>query len=590
MDTDPWLTTTYASDANGAASVYLELDDFSLGGTNPVAGRTIVVHDSSGNRIGCGVLESTAGEVVSLTSYPDYSGSYKDVVGTFLVTQLDESIKIEGTLGSTEPDATAGIHIHSGFTCDKTVDNTGASMVGTSVGGHFYDGMDSDPWTTTYTANSNGVATIDLEMSDFSVSSSLGLPVAYRTFVVHDSSSARIGCGIVGNPTTAVATLTAYPDYSGGLSVDGTIAVTEMLRPSGGIYVFGTLTGLEASVTGAGIHIHSGVSCATTDGPAGHFYPQMDVDPWLTTTYDSNGDGVATVAFDVAQFTLTDGWPVAGRTVVVHDSSGTRIACGVLESTAGEVSSIGTYPGSSTGYSVLGTALVQPSAKGIEIKGTVGGLESSTSGGFHIHSGYSVDVTEDNDGVSTVGTSVGGHFWEFGNDPWNNIQYASDAGGSADISMNLENFTMDEAAAVAYHPLVVHLNDGTRAGAGLIATQVAQPAAGTPTSMPTLTSMPTPEPTAEPTYSPTPVLSRDDMASTVATISGYPEYSGDYASSITGTLVVENKETGIHVYGTLAGVEASATGAGIHIHSGVSCDSTSKSRHIPLVLSCLWLV
>ena len=87
--------------------------------------------------------------------------------------------------------------------------------------------------------------------------------MAYRTFVVHDSSAARIGCGIVGNPTTAVATLTAHPDYSGGLSVDGTIAVTEMLRPSGGIYVFGTLTGLEASVTGAGIHIHSGVSCAT---------------------------------------------------------------------------------------------------------------------------------------------------------------------------------------------------------------------------------------------------------------------------------------------------------------------------------------
>ena len=95
-------------------------------------------------------------------------------------------------------------------------------------------------------------------------------------------------------------------------------------------------------------------------------------------------------------------------------------------------------------------------------------------------------------------------------------------------------------------------------------------------------------PSPQPTYSPTPVLSRDDMASAVATISGYPEYSGDL--SITGTLVVENKETGIHVYGTLAGVEASATGAGIHIHSGVSCDTTSKSRRISLVLSCLWLV
>ena len=108
MSVDPWLNTTYDSDTTGVATVSLQVEDFSLGGTNPVAGRTIVVHDSSGNRIGCGVLESTAGEVVSLTSYPDYSGSYKDVVGTFLVTQLDESIKIEGTLGSTEPDATAG--------------------------------------------------------------------------------------------------------------------------------------------------------------------------------------------------------------------------------------------------------------------------------------------------------------------------------------------------------------------------------------------------------------------------------------------------------------------------------------------------
>jgi hypothetical protein len=112
---------------------------------------------------------------------------------------------------------------------------------------------------------------VDLELANFSVTSSLGLPVAYHTFVVHDADGARIGCGIVGDPTTAVASLSAYPSYAGSNPASGTIAVTEMDRSSGGIIVFGTLAGLEASVT-AGIHIHSGVSCATTDGPGGHYW------------------------------------------------------------------------------------------------------------------------------------------------------------------------------------------------------------------------------------------------------------------------------------------------------------------------------
>ena len=66
MDTDPWLVTTYTTDAAGGASVDLSLSGFSLGETNPVAGRVVVVHDASGSRIACGVLESTAGEIVQL--------------------------------------------------------------------------------------------------------------------------------------------------------------------------------------------------------------------------------------------------------------------------------------------------------------------------------------------------------------------------------------------------------------------------------------------------------------------------------------------------------------------------------------------
>ena len=114
MSVDPWLTTTYDSDTTGVATVSLQVEDFSLGGTNPVAGRTIVVHDSSGIRIGCGVLQTTAGEIVSVGAYPASSTDYT-VTGTLVVTNFLSSkkngIKIEGTLGGLEASKDGGIHI-----------------------------------------------------------------------------------------------------------------------------------------------------------------------------------------------------------------------------------------------------------------------------------------------------------------------------------------------------------------------------------------------------------------------------------------------------------------------------------------------
>ena len=144
MTVDPWLVTKYDSSATGVASLSLDVEDFSLTGTNPVAGRTVVFHDSAGTRIGCGVLVATSGEVVDLASYPEYTGTYKDtIVGTVVVAETSVGITIDGTIGGVEASATAGIHIHSGFTCDVTADNTGASTVGTSVGGHFYGESES---------------------------------------------------------------------------------------------------------------------------------------------------------------------------------------------------------------------------------------------------------------------------------------------------------------------------------------------------------------------------------------------------------------------------------------------------------------
>ena len=53
-----------------------------------------------------------------------------------------------------------------------------------------------------------------------------------------------------------MASLSAYPDYRGDLSVTGVVVVTET---ADGIEITGTLNGLESSVSG-GLHIHEGKS------------------------------------------------------------------------------------------------------------------------------------------------------------------------------------------------------------------------------------------------------------------------------------------------------------------------------------------
>ena len=67
---------------------------------------------------------------------------------------------MRGVMGGLEPSVTAGFHIHAGYTCDDA----------DGVGGHYYDGLSDDPWTTTYTSNVQGVAKIGFSMEDFSLS------------------------------------------------------------------------------------------------------------------------------------------------------------------------------------------------------------------------------------------------------------------------------------------------------------------------------------------------------------------------------------------------------------------------------------
>ena len=287
--------------------------------------------------------------------------------------------------------------------------------------------------------------------------------------VVGELSSFANGEGING-----VANVGTYPGYvftketGKSLKVRGTVAVQNN-GGSTGIIVTGTLVGLDQNVTG-GVHIHSGVSCDSADYVGGHYYDTSTIDPWLTTTYTSDENGVATVNLSMSDFTLTGDYPVAGRCLVVHDACGCRIGCGVIESTPGEVVQLKKYPGLSApvDYRASGTLLVTDSnSGGIDITGTIGGLEPSAQGGLHVHSGYtcSSDIYGDQ-----YQMSVGGHYWEgLSSDPWTTM-YSSNSNGYWHNSINRSEFTVNDAFAVAYRTVVVHMPapSGTRLGCGVI--------------------------------------------------------------------------------------------------------------------------
>ena len=264
----------------------------------------------------------------------------------------------------------------SGYTCDDA----------DGVGGHYYDNSGSDPWLNTqYTTDSKGCATVDITVLDFSLDKSL--PVAYRAVVAHlssDSGSARAACGLAGKPDAAVATMAAYPGYTPGIAVMGTVVVKDT---NDGITLTGTLGGLETGASG-GIHIHTGVTCDDASLVGGHYFPGMASDPWMSTVWSSDSMGSSTVDFTTPSFSLTGVDPVANRVVVVHDSSGNRIACGVLLSTVGEVVTLGSYPGNAANTDTAGTLVVTQGSAGVSIMGTVTNVEAScTSCGLHIHTG-----------------------------------------------------------------------------------------------------------------------------------------------------------------------------------------------------------
>jgi len=469
---DPWARLAYITGAAtsttpGVTTISTTVEGFSLHAQSPVLGRAVVFHNAAGTRIACGLIRPSNGELVRLGSYPlsPQLLTPSSVTGLLLVEDEDYNsggLLVRGTLAGLST-GEGGWHIHSGYTCE----------VATSVGGHYFPNMPLDPWTVenggpTYIANAQGVAQVRYNISAFSLHQSN--PVAGRALVIHDTiaqGSGRMGCGRIEAGSSAVAYLQSYPGTANNLG--GTLLVNAL--PSGDIYVSGLISGLNASTSG-GWHIHSGFSCDNPLLVGGHYFASGQVDPWLSTRYAANNEGVAKLGHLVGAFSLERVMPTLGRAIVVHNSFGDRVACGLIQPLHGRSVTLDRYPGTN-GQGYEGTLVISSSSgasPSLSFRGTLSGLPRESSGGWHIHSGHTCDEA----------AGVGGHYLIDGVDPWLNVQYTTDARGVATLApINqppVAGFSLTHSYPVDRRAIVVHHPGGARVACGLLGPIPSRPA------------------------------------------------------------------------------------------------------------------
>jgi hypothetical protein len=168
-----------------------------------------------------------------------------------------------------------------------------------------------------------------------------------RAFIVHDSSGARVSCGLL-----QVYSGSVYTVNTEELGLSGVKGDVASFIPTDSSFVFlaGSATGLEPNLrgppngtdcldpNGCGVHIHSGTSCLNTTTQGGHLYNNMTLthDPWALVYYNmTSSDGQAYFAKAVNQ-SVSD---IEGRAFVIHANNGTRVSCGLLQGGAMPTSS-----------------------------------------------------------------------------------------------------------------------------------------------------------------------------------------------------------------------------------------------------------
>mmetsp|Transcript_79219 Transcript_79219/g.256802 ORF Transcript_79219/g.256802 Transcript_79219/m.256802 type:complete len:239 (-) Transcript_79219:453-1169(-) len=209
-----------------------------------------------------------------------------------------------------------------------------------------------------------------------------------RAFVVHDVDGIRVACAILeedsaksGTSPLYVESFSKYPGHTGSMAVAGIAEITETVGNES-VDLFSTFSSTVAqfltfSLMGAdkdcsantvldqanacGIHVHVG-NCSVAADVAGHYYMDNLVtgttDPWKNIIYTAASTGAVASSITVQIPTKQTNANMKDRSVVVHDKTGTRIACGNIVTTKATGTGKGTSVVSGTHSGSLAASLL----------------------------------------------------------------------------------------------------------------------------------------------------------------------------------------------------------------------------------------
>lgn len=140
-------------------------------------------------------------------------------------------------------------------------------------------------------------------------------------------------------PGLANVVLGKYPGYTGPLKITGGVnisihkGVVALSWHMSGTGENCSLSGVIQGVKNAcGLHIHTGKTCSNASEVGGHFYHSQIFgppnDPWSAMTYvgyDGSSLGSSSVLIGRGMD------EIVGRAFVVHDATGGRVACGLVQ-------------------------------------------------------------------------------------------------------------------------------------------------------------------------------------------------------------------------------------------------------------------
>jgi len=471
---DPWSNIRYESTSSTGGA------DFSFSVTTlakDIAGKAFIVHNNAGDRVACGLLMAQTKGVKSVSVAPLSDNTATGEVTLYTTdTQPTKIIGagratgLEANLAGSPPSGVAnarGVHVHDGLSCAEG-----------DQGGHYTASNATDPWASiSYQSTSaQGGATFT-----FSVTTT-ALAIGDKPFILHNNAGGRVACGIIEGPYKVF--YAELMPCGASSSVTGEVAV--FVTPSG-LLGAGAATVLEAYLqpaerrlaglnvvkcqsTTCGVHVHSGSACDTEANRGGHYYTTGTLintqgglhysNPWETTGYKMT-DAAGNASFTFSVNTLaTD---VEGKPVVVHDSDGKCVACGILGLTQSSASATLTEL---SGSGVTGKVMLYTTDTKIIGAGEASGFEgnlnddvncTATNGcGAHVHSGSDCSSA----------TTQGGHYFKEGaTDPWASIGYhgtSPQGHGQFVFSVTTSERTVDGK------PFIVHNNAGGRVACGVL--------------------------------------------------------------------------------------------------------------------------